>query len=149
NRELVAWCRKHAIDALGVGSPWEPVSSKKFGRYEGAERDAYYAGRVAWEDVKCEREVRGLLRDLNRLAKGHTTFYLDDETPKCRYGHIWWFGWNYDVPAWHDYSQDRPVQYFRADKEIEINSLTGMPHRRRPYLEIIREQRLQGARGIW
>ncbi|WFB36191.1 hypothetical protein P3T73_00225 [Kiritimatiellota bacterium B12222] len=149
NQKLIEWCSKFDIQAVGVGSPWEPVSSEAYGRYEGAERDAYYAGRIAMDDVKGEKEVRHLLSDLNQQAQGKTTFYLDNETPKCRYGHIWWFGWNFDVPAWHDYSQDRPIQYFRADQEIEINPLTGMPHRRRPYLEIFREQRLCGARGIW
>lgn len=45
NRELITWCGKHDIDAVGVGSPWEPMSSEGFKRFEGVERDAYYGGR--------------------------------------------------------------------------------------------------------
>ncbi|MCD6416415.1 MAG: hypothetical protein J7M08_06935, partial [Planctomycetes bacterium] len=59
------------------------------------------------------------------------------------------FGYYYDFPAWHDYSQDRPIQYYDNDPQCEINSLTGKPHRRRCTLEIYATQRAHGALGVW
>ena len=33
NENLITWCCNHKIDAIGVGSPWEPVSRKKYAQY--------------------------------------------------------------------------------------------------------------------
>lgn len=149
NANLLRWCRAHRIEAIGVGSPWEPASKAAYQRCEGPDRDRYYAGLIDPESVKHETEVRGLIDDLNDAAGGATSCYLDNETPKCRYGHLWWFGWDFDFPPWHDYSQDRPICYHEGDPERELNPLTGEPHRRRPYLEIVAAQRRSGALGIW
>ena len=146
---LVAWCRRHGVQAAGIGSPWEPVSAASYGRYEGPDRDLYYSGRLDPRTLRDEPSVRALFDRLNAAAGGATRFYLDNETPKSRYGHLWWFGYHYDYPAWHDYSQDRPIQYYEGDAEVELNALTGAPHRRRPYLEIVATQRAAGALGVW
>src|SRR3954469_15179981 len=147
-RQLADWCGRHGIGAVGVGSPWEPVSAATYGRCEGVDRDRYYAGAIDPASVRAREPIQRLLDDLN-AARPETLFYLDNETPKCRYGHIWWFGWHYDVPAWHDYSQDRPITYWDGDPEREINPLTGAPHRRRPYLEVVAAQRARGALAVW
>jgi len=146
---LLAWCRAHGVGALGLGSPWEPVSKEKFARYEGPDRAVYDAGRIAPEAVMDRAEIRACLAGLNRDAGGATFFYLDNETPKCRYGHLWYFGWDYDVPAWHDYDQDRPVQWHDGDDHAEINPLTGTPFRRRPYVDVVARQRRAGALAVW
>ena len=31
---LVAWCRERGIRAIGLGSPWEPVSAATYGRIQ-------------------------------------------------------------------------------------------------------------------
>lgn len=147
--QLVAWTRRMDIAAVGVGSPWEPVSAAHYGQYEGPDRDRYFGGRVDPASVMDRDAVSGLIDDLNARAAGYTHFYLDNETPKGRYGHMWFYGYHYDVPAWHDYSQDRPIQYYRADPECEVNALTGQPHRRRCTLDILGVQRRAGALGVW
>lgn len=146
---LVAWCRQHQVAALGVGSPWEPVSAAAYGRYEGPDRDLYYAPDFDPQTVKHEAAIAAHLHKLNVLAAGYTHFYLDNETPKSRFGHLWWLGWHYDFPAWHDYSQDRPIMYYQQDPHRELNARTGLPHRRRPYLEIVASQRAAGALAVW
>jgi len=145
---LAGWTRDHGVRALGVGSPWEPVSAAAYRRCEHEDRDRYYAGLVPRAETMCEEAVHGLVTGLNRKACG-CSFYLDNETPKCRYGHLWYFGYAYLHPAWHDYSQDRPVWFNEADTAAELNPLTGQPHRRRAYLEIVHEQRRHGALAIW
>ncbi len=147
--KLVDWCRRLGVAALGVGSPWEPVSRAAYLRFEGADRDLYYSGRIDPQSVMHRDQIGRMLQDLNGLSGGATLFYLDNETPKCRYGHVWWFGYDYDVPAWHDYSQDRPIEYWENDSEREINSITGQPHRRRCLLEIMARQRKAGALGVF
>lgn len=145
---LADWTRDHGVRALGVGSPWEPRSAAVYSRCECADRDRYYAGLVPHQEAMCEAAVHGLVTELNRKRSG-CSFYLDNETPKCRYGHLWYFGYAYLWPAWHDYCQDRPVWFNKSDTEAEINPITGQPHRRRAYLEVVHEQRRHGALAVW
>jgi hypothetical protein len=146
---LVDWCARLQVDAVGVGSPWEPVSAASYGLHEGAERDRYYAGLVAPGSVMDEAAIQALFDDLNRLGGGRTLFYQDNETPKGRHGHLWYFGFAYVVPAWHDYSQDRPVRYYENAPETDLNKITGQPHVRRSYFAVVSEQRRHGAVAVW
>ncbi len=86
---------------------------------------------------------------LNQWSGHGTLFYLDHETPKGSMSHVWWFGYKYDYPAWHDYSQDRPIPLFEGDPSVEINPFTGEPHTRRNLFEIMAIQRSAGALGIF
>lgn len=148
-RQLVAWTRDHDVAAVGVGSPWEPVSAAAYARYEGTERDMYYSGQLDVTTLMDRGPITELFADLNRQSAGATLFYQDNETPKSRMGHAWWFGYHYDAPAWHDYSQDRPVQYWHTDPQKERNAITGQFHRRRSQLEITAVQRRAGAIGVF
>ena len=148
-QQLVDWSRKLGIRAVGVGSPWDPISAASYRRYEGENRDLYYSGKFDQKSVMDVDAVKKVFHQLNDKAEGKTLFYLDNETPKTRMGHVWWFGYNYDYPAWHDYSQDRPIQFFESDPSVELNSLNAKPHRRRSLFEIMALQRKAGALGIF
>jgi hypothetical protein len=148
-RQLVAWCKKLDIRAVGVGSAWNPAVEANFRRFEGRDRDLYYSGRFDQKSVMDVAGVNQTLQDLNTSSHGATLFYLDNETPKSRMGHVWWFGYFYDYPPWHDYSQDRPIKYFENDPSVEINPLSGEPHTRRNLFEIMEIQRNAGALGIF
>ena len=90
-----------------------------------------------------------MLRRLNERGGG-MLFYLDNETPKSCFGHMWYVGFKQTVPAWHDYSQDRPCWYSDYDNDTaERNALTGDYHKRRTYATIVAEQRRYGALAIW
>ncbi|MEK7413392.1 MAG: hypothetical protein AAB263_08750, partial [Planctomycetota bacterium] len=145
---LQSWTHNHRVRAIGVGSPWESASSAAYARGEAIDRDRYYAGLIPPAEVMCADAVHGLVAGLNKHSSG-CCYYLDNETPKCRYGHIWYFGWKYLWPAWHDYDQGREVWFNESDTAAEINPLTGAPHRRRAYLEVVHEQRRHGALAIW
>ena len=148
-RQLVEWCARLPVRAVGVGSAWEPVSLTSYLRYEGPDRDLYYAGRVDPRTVMYKDEVYGMIDQLNRFSHGRTLFYLDNENPNGATCHMWWFGYHYDYPAWHDYSQDRPIHLFQNDSDIELNALTGQPHTRRTLFEIMASQHAAGALGIF
>jgi hypothetical protein len=140
------WCRDQKVDALGVGSPWTKQTRQDYHDNETILRDAYYA-RDFPEALLRKDEIAELIRWLNEDTG--TLFYLDNETPKGRNGHLWYFGFRYLTPAWHDYSQDRPVRYYLNDPHVEINPLTGRPHQRRPYYQVVHEQRDAGALAVW
>ncbi len=146
---LIAWCRNLGIKAVGVGSAWNPEVEANFDRFEGPDRNLYYSGRFDQKSVMTVAGVNQTLQYLNTLSRGGTLFYLDNETPKSRMGHVWWFGYFFDHPAWHDYSQDRPIKYFENDPSVEINPLTGEPHTRRNLFEIMAIQREAGALGVF
>ena len=148
-QSLAAWCRKLHIRAVGVGSAWNPEVEANFQRFEGPDRDLYYSGRFNQKSVMSVAAVNQTLAHLNSLGGGDTLFYLDNETPKSRMGHVWWFGYFFDYPAWHDYSQDRPIKYFESDPSVEINPLSGQPQTRRNLFEIMAIQRRAGALGIF
>ncbi|HWH57000.1 MAG TPA: hypothetical protein VN682_05170, partial [Terriglobales bacterium] len=99
--QLVRWCRELGIRAVGVGSAWNPANEANFQRFEGPDRDLYYSGRFDQKSVMDVAGVNATLRQLNAQSHGATLFYLDNETPKNRMGHMWWFGYLYDYPAWH------------------------------------------------
>jgi hypothetical protein len=148
-KNLVSWCARLGIRAVGVGSAWDPANDAMFQRFEGPDRDLYYSGKFDQKSVMQSDHVRGVIAYLNRLAKGKTYFYLDNETPKTQMGHVWWFNYDYDYPAWHDYSQDRPIRFYRDDPSGEINPLTGKPHMRRDLFEIMATQHRAGALGVF
>src|SRR5215469_5858319 len=148
-RNLVNWCARLGIRAVGVGSAWDPANDAMFQRFEGPDRDLYYSGKFDQKSVMQADHIRGVIAYLNRLAKGKTYFYLDNETPKTSMGHVWWFNYDYDYPAWHDYSQDRPIRFYRDDPSGEINDLTGQPHTRRDLFEIMAIQHRADALGVF
>lgn len=148
-RNLVDWAASRGIAAVGVGSPWEPVSAAHYAHYEHTGRDRYYGGFVPPESVMDRPQIEALFADLNRMAEGRTLFYWDNETPKNRHGHLWYVGFEYQVPAWHDYSQDRRVQFWDGDPCEDPNVLTGGCHIRRSYAEVVALQRRAGALAVW
>ena len=148
-KNLVDWCAHLGIRAVGVGSAWDPANDAMFQRFEGPDRDLYYSGKFDQKSVMQTEHIRSLIAHLNELASGGTFFYLDNETPKNRMGHAWWFNYFYDYPAWHDNSQDRPIRMYRDDPSIEINPLNGKPQTRRDLFEIMAIQHRAGALGVF
>lgn len=147
---LAAWCQQHQIDALGMGSPYTPHAADAYRKFDRESPGSYYEHPEAHPDIlKAEQlEVETMLDAANALAHGHTTFYLDNETPKARYGHLWWINHHPEFAAWHDYDQifDRWM-CTHPDAMSDVNE--PMPYERRPYMQIIAQQRKHGAVGVW
>lgn len=142
------WCKDCEYHAYGVGSPWTTVSGEHYAQCEGEKRNEYYAGLIKPEDILDKEEIFDVIRRLNEQED--TLFYIDNETPKNRFGHLWYVGFDYKVPAWHDYSQDKPVSFTPLDEINDPNPL----HKdgvqlRRSYSQVINEQRNAGALAIW
>ena len=147
---LADWIKACGVGALGVGSPWGPKQAAAMRRCEHEDRDAYFAGRLEGDFLFAD-EMRATLDALSRACPG-VNFFLDNETPKNRYGHLWFIGYEPVVPGWHDYSQDRRVAFTAAeldDPSLDRNALTGKAHFRRPYSEVVAEQRARGALAVY
>jgi hypothetical protein len=75
-QNLVTWCARLGIRAVGVGSAWDPENDAMFQRFEGPDRDLYYSGNFDQKSVMQEAHIPRVIADLNRLANGKTSFYL-------------------------------------------------------------------------
>lgn len=147
---LSTWCRKHQIDALGMGSPYSPQAAATYRKYDQESPESYYLHPERhYEILEAEqREVQTMLDAANAIAHGHTTFFLDNETPKGRYGHLWWINHHPDFPAWHDF--DQPFdRWMCTHPDAKHDGDEPMPYERRPYMQILAAQRAHGAVGVW
>ena len=80
-------------------------------------------------------EVEMMLDAANAVAHGRTMFYLDNDTPKGRYGHLWWIDHRPDYSAWHDY--DQPFDRWMCEHPEALNDDDQpMPYERRPCSDI-------------
>jgi hypothetical protein len=147
---LKKWAEDFGVDACGIGSPWSEKNRRATYYNEREFRDQYFAGRKDGAQVFDPAEVEAMIDRANRESGGKTLYYVDNETPKSYYGHLWHVVFKITVPNWHDYNQDRAVWYSPLDDETaEINQVTKKPHRRRTYREVVAEQRKAGALCIW
>ncbi len=145
---LARWASRRGIEAMGVGSPFSPRTAALYRYYEDEGRSIYYDPSFDPQAVKHPEEARALIDALNHRSGGDTLFYLDNETPKARYGHMWWVGWHHDMPAWHDY--DQPFdRWMCRDQAPGDDRDEPVPYQRRPYMQILAHQRAHGALGMW
>ncbi len=148
-RMLADWAERMGIEAIGMGSPYTPGLVHAYQRFDAHAAHRYY-GDPSFDrlSVRGDGEIQRMLEEINAISGGRTQFYLDNETPKGRYGHLWWVGYDLDFPAWHDYDQifDRWMCRDMAAME-DIDE--PMPYERRPYRQIVAMQRKAGALGFW
>ena len=150
---LLAWERRTGVRAIGLGSPWTVANGAVYRRFEHEDRDRYFAGLLS-EEERAEAlgraDLGAMVRRANEAAGGAVLHYLDNETPKQRYGHLWHVGFDLQIPAWHDYDQDRRVSYCDLDPTEDPNPLDPRgAHVRRTYSEIVARQRAAGALSVW
>jgi hypothetical protein len=147
-REMAAWALRCGIAAVAMGSPYTAKSAATYDRFDGDERDLYYGPDFDKLSVCDADEIQTMLREVAGFANGHTLFFLDNETPKGRYGHMWWVGHQPDFPAWHDYDQPYD-RWMLGQPDPADHGDEPMAYERRPYLQILASQRARGALGFW
>ena len=107
--EQVALMKRQGLDYFGFGHPWEPWDLELIRDWElHPERKRIYREEEIWKYV----DPCGWLRpDRFSYWKRHFScddflFGVDLETPKIRFGHLWWLGWQPESAPWHDYDSD-------------------------------------------
>jgi hypothetical protein len=145
--QLRAWCKRRNIGALGMGSPYTPLNAKHYGHCEHAGFNDYYSPSFDHQTMMDLPEVQAMLHAVNS-DQNHTLFYQDNETPKTRFGHLWWIAYHYDKPAWHDY--DQPFDRWMCNDQIPGSDADEpVPYQRRTYSEIFAAQHAHNALGVW
>lgn len=130
-----------------MGSPYTPLNAKHYGFCEHEGYQTYYGSGFDYASMMDLGEVQAMLHAVNS-GQDHTLFYLDNETPKTRFGHLWWVGYHYDFPAWHDY--DQPFDRWMCTEQApDDDADEPVPYDRRPYSQIFDAQHKQGSVGIW
>jgi len=145
---LAAWCGRCGIDAVGMGSPYTPATAGNYARFDGDEREVYYHPEFDKRALLNHDDVGQMLDLANQAGQGRTFFYLDNETPKGRFGHMWWVGHRREMPEWHDY--DQPFDRWMLGQSAATDGCAEpMAYERRPYLQILGIQHDAGALGFW
>ena len=130
--KLAEWAKRNRVDAMGLGSPWTVENAKTAAYVEKEWRDNYYAGVTNGQKRFFDPDdVNAMIRRVNSAPGNQTLYFLDNETPKQCYGHLWHVGFKMTVPSWHDYDQ----------------GILNAP--RRTYREVVDEQRAAGAICVW
>ena len=146
--QLARWAQRCGVDAVGMGSPYTPKAAAGYSRYDGDGRELYYRADFDKLSVLDSDEIEMMLAQANRIGGGRTLFYLDNETPKGRFGHMWWLGYHYDFAPWHDY--DQPFdRWMLLESGTDNCADEPVAYERRPYLQILAAQRARGALGFW
>jgi len=138
------------VDRVAMGSPYTPAAAKLYGKYDLNDRSAYYNSPET-QAAALEHdlaEARGMIETINAMSAGQPEFFLDNETPKGRYGHLWWVGHEPQFASWHDYDQEFDHWMCKHPDALQGRD-EPMPYERRPYLQIVAEQRARGAVGVW
>jgi hypothetical protein len=147
-QRLTQWAANLKIDALGMGSPYTPRNAAAFIKFDGPNSDYYKPG-FHQQNAQDGFDVDLMLYEVNKAGAERTLFYLDNETPKGRYGHLWWIGYHADYAAWHDYDRDFDHWMVHEARPEADGCVEPMPYERRPYRQIVAVQRTYGALGCW
>jgi len=98
--------REAGLNYFGFGHPWEPWDLQLAREWESdpAKVHAYRVEKI-WETRDADEWLRAerFERWQKELSTGDFLFGIDQETPKIRFGHLWWLGWRPEKAPWHDY----------------------------------------------
>lgn len=98
--------RSHGLNYFGFGHPWEAWDLQLISTWESSEqKKALYHHEKIWKVTDPATWTRP--ERFAEWRKKYTTddfiFEVDCETPKIRFGHLWWLGWQPEHAPWHDY----------------------------------------------
>jgi len=94
------------LNYFGFGHPWSAWDLALIREWEGSEEKK----RLYHHDQIWQRTDPAVWTDPGRFQEWRTKystsdfiFEIDCETPKIRFGHLWWLGWQPEHAPWHDY----------------------------------------------
>lgn len=137
----VAITRKLGLNYFGFGSPWDEEDRRTCAEIEASSESVqrYFEG--AWKGRDLLRAHR-FAEWRRRFSDASFLFGVDNESPKGRYGHLWWIGWHPDAPFFHDY--DQPNEWWMHHGRQGPPP----PYARREMADILDLQRAHGALAV-
>ena len=94
------------LNYFGFGHPWEAWDLELIRKWESsAENKRLYHHDAIWKttDPASWTRPERFQEWREKLSTGDFIFEVDCETPKIRFGHLWWLGWQPEHAPWHDY----------------------------------------------
>jgi hypothetical protein len=141
-RTIPDWVRalRGRLDYFGFGHPWDAGDLELIRSIEGNPEalEAYFLHGTAGGDALRVERFERWKRECEGFLCG-----IDLETPKIRYGHLWWLDWLPLHPPWHDY--DQPWGAWEGAGRIGPPP----PFARRMPAEVVREQVAAGAVPVY
>jgi hypothetical protein len=98
--------RELGLNYFGFGHPWEPWDLDLIREWEKQpEKIHAYRDEQVWKTQDTNQWLRAerFEKWKRELTTGDFLFEIDQETPKIRFGHLWWLGWQPEKAPWHDY----------------------------------------------
>lgn len=101
--------RDLGLNYFGFGHPWSAWDLELITEWEAdaEKKHRYHHGQVwrttdpaLWTDPGRFSDWR------SKFSTPDFIFEIDCETPKIRFGHLWWLGWQPEHAPWHDYDND-------------------------------------------
>ena len=94
------------LNYFGFGHPWEAWDLELIREWEkNVENKRLYHEDKVWQKTEPAHWTRP--ERFTEWRKKHSDddfiFEVDCETPKIRFGHLWWLGWQPEHAPWHDY----------------------------------------------
>lgn len=152
-RSLDQWAaemQRRGLHYFGFGHPWEPDDLAILRHWElDPGRSRSYHDEKIWKTRPADEWTRSGRFSMWRrnFSTDRFTFGVDLETPKVRYGHLWWIGWEPDgLAPWHD--SDKPWTAWETSP-ARIRGEPPPPFQRRWPAEVIRVQRAAGALPVY
>lgn len=97
------------LNYFGFGHPWSAKDHTLISEWEGNEENKrrYHHDQIwrttdpaFWTDPERFQQWR------SKYSNPDFIFEVDCETPKIRFGHLWWLGWQPEYAPWHDYDAE-------------------------------------------
>ncbi len=142
--------RERGLNYFGFGHPWErwDLDTIRFWELDEFRARNYHENEL-WRTMDPSDWLRPerFPEWKKQLSDPDFLFGVDLETPKIRFGHLWWIGWTPEAVApWHDY--DKPWTAWETSVERDRGE-GPPPFRRRFPAEVIRVQHAAGAVPVY
>ncbi len=135
------WFREQGLDYFGFGHPWEPWDLEILREWElDPDKSRLYREEEIWKrtDPSAWCRPQRFAAWEREFSRDGFLFGVDLETPKIRYGHLWWLGWRPEANApWHD--TDKPWTAWETSP-LRDTGAPPPPFRRRYPAEVVRAQ---------
>lgn len=105
-REHSGTMRRLGLNYFGFGHPWEGSDLELIREWESNPEDLrLYHGEEVWRgaDPAYWTQPERFEKWRREFSTDDFIFEVDCETPKIRFGHLWWLGWQPEFAPWHDY----------------------------------------------
>jgi len=141
--------QKLGLNYFGFGHPWSAQDLALISEWEGSEekKRLYHFDQV-WRTMEPSFWTDpGRFQDWRtKYSTSDFIFEVDCETPKTRFGHLWWLGWQPEYAPWHDYDA------YWSQWEVSEGRRQGDPpplFTMRMQVQVIRSQVAQGALPVY